>query len=232
MPDGSAGAYPTDLIPFVSPHQLPQNVKFTLQELANYLMQGGVQIAQALASGLSLTNGNPGNQFQIYSPFNGAWNFSTTSNSGVIYCGGGPAYVAIDMGGGTVGIFDNGGDSIILDGTGNIALTCSTFLLQDGGGSSIGLDGAGHMTLLGDSIDIKSSSSGQLAMNADGTVSLSSTGGQSINFDVTGGTQFTASSLFNFSGAPCLFQSGVQTIEGDTFYAHTVAGNLVWTTSP
>jgi hypothetical protein len=35
-----------------------------------------------------------------------------------------------------------------------------------------------------------------------------------------------------FNGGSVQFESGVKTQEGNVFYAHTVAGNLVWTTSP
>lgn len=237
MPDGSAGAQATDVIPFVSPSQSPKNVKFTLQELAQYLVGGGLSTQLDVLGGV-ITAGNDGSTqttLKIATVDHGGLQYALLDfsdstptikfNLGFLADGG--------LGGGEFFVSDNAGFTFQ-----SIDRTTGAFAFYEKTGASVSSDGSGGITIAssaGGVLYVINSACSGLTLYADGTVLLSRSscsGGQSIVFDLTGGMQFTASSLFNFSGAPCLFQGGVQTIEGDTFYAHTVGGNLVWTTSP
>jgi len=228
MPDGSAGAQATDVIPFVSPSQSPKNVKFTLQELAQYLVGGGLSTQLDVLGGvITANNTNDGSQIK------------TSLNLGTINDGGLQQQANLNFLDSTstikfnfgfvVGGGSGGGQFYLSDSVSfqyqSTDYTTGAFAFYEKSGAFIKSNGSGG-------VNVASSACAELLLNADGTVQLNCFTGQSINFDTAGGTQFTASSLFSFSYAPCLFQGGVQTIEGDKFYAHTVGGNLVWTTSP
>ncbi|HUD74607.1 MAG TPA: hypothetical protein VMQ76_05995, partial [Terracidiphilus sp.] len=75
MPDGSAGAQPSDLIPFVSPGQSPKNVSITLEELAEILLIRGY------ADGLVL-NGIASAEISLTGDGVGNWNLA---NDGLLY---------------------------------------------------------------------------------------------------------------------------------------------------
>lgn len=83
-----------------------------------------------------------------------------------------------------------------------------------------------------------------IALNADGSFSAAS---GAVTVDASGNAIFLSLSLNDdlemndhsindvgnlYVGGLLTPRGGISTIEGDTFYPHTVAGNLVWTTSP
>ncbi len=77
--------------------------------------------------------------------------------------------------------------------------------------------------------------SGFNILNADGSASFAN-GATTIDtdgrIDVGGGSATIHADGSAIFGGTLTPSGGVVTVEGDTFYAHTVAGNLVWTTSP
>lgn len=164
------------------------------------------------------------------------------ANGGIIFSADGSGSLANDAitwGADGSANFANGNIFLAADGSASFAVGKITLNLNGSanfadGNFLVGVDGNlsinGNVQLNPDGS--ASFASGNILLNADGSVGFA--GG---NFSIT--TEGFASTLwgsFDSSNAtfavPVAFTAGVKTVEGDVFYAHTVAGNLVWTTSP
>ena len=219
---------------------------------------GGGNIIISPAIGINLNSNLNGNNITVE---DGSGNMGLVATSGLeLYSNLNGNDINLEDGSGNISLtaandFNFNGTDIKLNGTsivgGGGSLTLPV-ILNDGGGNgtlNISSDGNSDYT-------IGQSQGGNIGFGIDGNVDLYDTAGSHISLDDSNNITLTAPTNIqltsNLNGNNIQLEDGtgnmnltaasgrinlngatsIKTAEGDTFYAHTVAGNLVWTTSP